>query len=70
MAANPSDASDLDHQARTGRAFLVHLRADADVQHGEFQGRVQHVRSGDAAHFESLDELATFVTACVEGESE
>lgn len=70
MAANPSEATGLDHEARTGRVFVVHLRADADVQHGGFRGRVQHVRSGDAAHFESLDELATFLTACIDGESE
>jgi hypothetical protein len=54
---------DLDHQASANRRFVVQLRIDADVVRGLYRGRVQHVRSGEAAHFESLDELAAFFAA-------
>jgi hypothetical protein len=45
----------------TGRVFLVQLSLDACPSSGHYRGRVQHVRSNDAAHFESLDELARFM---------
>jgi hypothetical protein len=51
---------DLDHQASANRRFIVQLRIDADPADGACRGRVQHVRSGEAAHFESLEELAAF----------
>ena len=44
------------------RRFLVQLRMDADPSRGVYRGRIQHVRSGEAAHFDSLDELAAFFT--------
>jgi hypothetical protein len=50
-----SDASCL------GRIFLVHLSLDANPACGYFCGRVQHVRSEDAAHFASFAELARFM---------
>lgn len=65
MASIPTDEEAMDHEARTGRVFVVHLRVDADPGHGVFRGRVQHVRSGDAAHFDTLDELGAFLAACV-----
>jgi hypothetical protein len=66
----PSDrldrpATDLNHQGCTGRGFLVQLRLDAEPTRGVFRGRVQHVRSGDAAHFDSLEELAGFIASRV-----
>jgi hypothetical protein len=60
-------AAGLDHEGCTSRGFLVQLRLDADPMRGLFRGRVQHVRSGDAAHFDSLEELAGFI-ACRIGE--
>jgi hypothetical protein len=42
------------------RAFLVQLRADADPALC-MMGRIEHVKSGRAAHFDSLDELLAFV---------
>ena len=50
-----------DHGSWTGRVFLVQLAPDANPAAGRFHGRVQHMRSSDAAHFESLDELAAFM---------
>jgi hypothetical protein len=44
----------------TGRAFLVQLAANADPADGVFCGRVERLRTGDAAHFTSLDDLAGF----------
>jgi hypothetical protein len=45
----------------TGRAFVVQLSLDACPAEGRFRGRVQHLRSEDAFHFESLEELARFI---------
>jgi len=39
------------------RAFVVQLRADADVARGVVSGRVEHVSSGVAALFESIEQL-------------
>ena len=50
-----------DSGALTGRAFRVHFRADADLAKGVWCGRVEHLRSGDAAHFSTIQELMAFV---------
>ena len=42
------------------RAFVVQFRAEADVERGHFEGRVEHVVSGQATLFHSLDELLAF----------
>ena len=47
--------------ALTGRAFRVHFAADADPGRGVFTGRVEHLRSGDASHLATVQELVTFV---------
>jgi hypothetical protein len=44
-----------------GRAFLVQLAGDCDPAGSAMRGRVEHVRSGEAARFQSLPELATFM---------
>jgi hypothetical protein len=46
----------------TGRAFVVQLSLDASPASGRFCGRVQHLRSEDALHFESLEELVRFMS--------
>lgn len=43
------------------RAFVVHVRNDADVTQRQLSGRVEHVVSGQGAHFASLDELLQFI---------
>lgn len=43
------------------RAFVVWLRADCRPAEGEYRGRVEHVRSGNLAHFESIEELLAFL---------
>jgi hypothetical protein len=52
------------------RAFVVQLRATAVVAQSQLSGRVEHVLSGQAAHFDTLDELLAFmarVLATLEG---
>jgi hypothetical protein len=43
------------------RAFVVQFRTEAEVERGPFVGRVEHVVSGEAARFSSLDELLAFM---------
>jgi len=45
----------------TNRAFVVQLRADAEVGQGEFRGRVEHINSMRATHFHSIEELLAFI---------
>ena len=61
MSGEPVSNPVLDHQAGTRRIFIVHLRLDADPARGDVAGRIQHAHSGDAAHFESTDELIAFI---------
>jgi hypothetical protein len=43
------------------RAFVVQLAATAEVAPGRLEGRVEHVVSGQATHFHSLDDLLAFM---------
>jgi hypothetical protein len=49
----------------SNRAFVVQLRWDADVEHGDFRGRVEHLVSMQATHFESFEELMAFIVRVV-----
>jgi hypothetical protein len=42
-------------------AFVIQFRAEADIESGMLEGRVEHVASSKAAHFHSLDELLVFL---------
>ena len=44
------------------QAFVVQFGRDTVVDAGRMAGRVEHVVSGKAARFQSLDELVTFMT--------
>ena len=46
----------------SGRAFVVQFHAEADVAKGLFTGRVEHIVSYQATHFDSLEALVTFMT--------
>lgn len=55
------------------RAFVIQLRQNADPGAAEFAGRVEHVDSGRADHFGSVDELIRFIErtmADIEGAQE
>ncbi len=43
------------------RAFVVQFRAETNVARGHYAGRVEHVVSGQATHFGSLEELLAFI---------
>ena len=45
----------------TNRAFVLQLRAEADVEQGHFDGRIEHVVSGHASPFHSVEELIAFI---------
>ena len=42
------------------RAFVVYFRTDTQIADGRLEGRVEHVVSGQATHFASLEELLAF----------
>ena len=42
------------------RAFVVHLAAGGASGRRRFSGRVEHLSSGESAHFSSLKELLAF----------
>ena len=42
-------------------AFVVHFRVSTNIAQGRIAGRVEHVVSGQATHFDSLEELLAFV---------
>jgi hypothetical protein len=42
-------------------AFVVQFRTETDVEQGHCTGRVEHVVSGQATHFASLEELLAFI---------
>jgi hypothetical protein len=44
------------------RAFVVQFHNDADIESQSFSGRVEHVMSGQAKRFHSLDDLLAFFT--------
>ena len=45
----------------TNRAFVVQFRVETDLERGRCTGRVEHVVSGQAIHFSSLEELLAFM---------
>jgi len=42
------------------RAFVVQFRTETDISREQIAGRVEHVLSGQATHFASLEELLAF----------
>ena len=48
------------------RAFVVQLRADADFGAGTVSGRIEHVSSGAAGLFDSVEELIDWLRAAVD----
>ena len=43
------------------RAFVIQLSPDTEVSKGRLTGRIEHIISGQIAHFRSLDELLAFI---------
>lgn len=67
MASHP-------HQPRrhsplpTNRAFILQFRADADVERGRFDGRIEHVASGEVRLFQTAGEVFDFIAQAMHGE--
>ena len=53
----------------TNRAFVVQLRAQPPSASLRWDGRVEHVVSGQMTHFHSLDELLAFIRRVLAGVS-
>jgi hypothetical protein len=47
------------------RAFVVQLHAEARPDHGQWDGRVEHIDSYQAVRFQSLEELVAFMVRCI-----
>ena len=47
-------------------AFVIQF-SGTDVEHGHVEGRVEHVQSGEATRFESLDTLVEFFARVLSG---
>jgi hypothetical protein len=45
----------------TQRAFVVQIHGEADLAQGEVRGRVEHMVSGQAMHFETVEALVQFM---------
>jgi hypothetical protein len=45
----------------TNRAFVVQFRAQKEVTLSHYEGRVEHLVSGQATHFSSWKELQQFI---------
>jgi hypothetical protein len=43
------------------RAFVVQFHGETDLERDHCAGRVEHVVSGQATHFQSLKELLAFI---------
>jgi hypothetical protein len=50
------------------RAFVVQFRADTAVERGYLAGRVEHVVSGQATDFASLEMLLAFMAQVLRAE--
>ncbi len=53
----------------TNRAFVLQFRRHADVKKGCVDGRIEHITSGRAELFHTLDELVAFVEESLGGAS-
>lgn len=42
-------------------AFVVQFQPETDIERGLILGRIEHVLSGEASHFGSLEELRAFI---------
>ena len=43
------------------RAFVVQFHVETDLAQGRIMGRAEHVVSGQAAHFDTLQDLLWFI---------
>jgi hypothetical protein len=53
----------------TRRAFVVQIHVEADVAHNDVWGRVEHIVSGQAMHFETIEALGQFIVQVITTEA-
>jgi hypothetical protein len=53
----------------TQRAFVVQVHGEADLEQGEIWGRVEHIVSGQARHFETVETLMQFIVQTLKSSS-
>jgi hypothetical protein len=74
MTAGPSartfSAVPLSRLSSFAGAFVIQLHVDADLKEHRLAGRVEHVRTGDAALFGSLEDLLRFMDARIAADRE
>jgi hypothetical protein len=51
------------------QAFVVQVHVDAEVGKGRFFGRTEHIVSGQATHFDSVEALVAFITRVLEAQN-
>jgi hypothetical protein len=54
----------------TQRAFVVQVHVDADMGQGQVWGRVEHIVSGQATRFQTMEELVRFMVQVLTGATE
>lgn len=59
---------DYPAQLSVRRAFVVQFQADTAVERGRLAGRVEHVASGQATAFQSLEALLAFFAEVLRAE--
>jgi hypothetical protein len=52
------------------RAFVIQFRANTAIEQGHLAGRVEHVVSGQATDFQSLEALLAFIARVLRAERE
>ncbi len=57
----PTDQKERESALDVRRSFIVQFGEEADLADGRVGGRVEHLRTGEARHFESLKALLAFV---------
>lgn len=50
------------------RAFVIQFHENVDIKAGRWEGRVEHVVSGQSARFHRLEELLAFFTEVLQAQ--
>ena len=62
MSAQPSTLP-------ANQAFVVQFRSKLEVSCGQFEGRAEHIETGEVVHFTSDRELLNFITRMLKASS-
>ncbi len=57
LAAFCFDVKPDDSSSRTQWSFVIQFRSRPDARQGQFDGRIEHVLSGEAHQFRSIEEF-------------